>query len=756
MFVAPPNESWMEDMTEEELKKIICPHCGSGYRVPHRIMGKTAVCKKCGNAFSACEPSPLPAPSPIGKLAVKYKLISPEQLQKAVLMQAARIASGSKSPLEDILLETNMLSSQHLQLLTLTLEFGEACRVGKEFCEFAVKKGVISQDSVEKALQKQAALFKESKTVKYMKDLLVEDGLLTHEDRNALVLGLASAKKQPGTAEGQEEAETGTPQKEKVDSEAGDEKKESGHPSASIKELESHCDITVAEDRMSAFFLPNKTFPEASAEDIRKLLAAHNISFGILEDSAIEAYLSADPRPAEPLEIAKGVPPEPGTDGSLAYYFSTNQKIGSIGAQGKIDFKDKGETPFVKQGDILIEKTPPKDGTPGTDVHGEPVPGNKPADVKIRTGSGTELSEDGLKAYAKVDGQPKLSFGGRLSVISDLDIHGDVDLKTGHVDFEGNVKVTGTVQSGFQVKSANLSAKEIMGADIVASGNITTTGGIIGATIHAQGDIRAKYIKNATITTYGDVIVEKEITDAVIKASGTCIVKRGKILSAEISAKSGIEAVDIGTDVSTPCRLTMGVDEHVENEIARLEAQLAPLLENLDKRRQLVDNFAHQQQAVHKKIAEMAQVQDRSLVAQRQLKEELASLPEDGENRNALEEKIAALGQKASMADNSLGELFDKQDKLTEDSEAAQKDINRLEEEIEELKHEKAAISVWAKAQKAVPVVKVSGAVFQGTRIKTPNAKTVMKETARHAAIREVMSANPDMPNEWEIKVQPL
>jgi uncharacterized protein len=751
----------MENMTEEELKKIICPHCSTGYRVPFKIIGKTVACKKCGETFTACEPSPTLSPPRIGKLAVKYKLMSSEQLNSALSIQSAMAAKGKNASFETILLENKMLSSQHLQLLNLTMDFWEVSQVAKEFGAFAVEKGVVSQANVEKALQKQAVLFKESKTIKSMKDLLVEEGLLTNEDRDALVLELASAPKNAVDArkDGDLRVETPSLDEDNEDQEDSSAKEtKDGNQSLSIKEIEKQCEVTVAEDKMAAFLVLKKTFSGCTSEDIRPLLDAHNISFGVLDDAAIGDYLSADPHPDEPLEVAKGTPPGSGIDGTLTYHFSTNQKIGSIGAQGKIDFKEKGEVPFVHKGDLLLEKIPPKNGEPGTNVHGEPVPGDKPADVKIRVGSGTELSEDKLKAYAKADGQPKLSFGGRLSVMSDLDISGDVDLKTGHVDFEGNVKVTGTVQNGFRIKSTNLSAKEIMAAEVIASGDVTTTGGIIGATIHAQGNIKAKYIKNANITTYGDILVEKEITDATLSASGTCIVKRGKILATKISAKKGIEAVDIGTDVSSPCRLNIGMDEHIENEVARIEAKWAPLSDNRDTLQQSVENMTQQQQAIHNKIADMAQVQDRSLVAQREIQKKLeaSSLPDDSEERQKLEGTIKALGEKATAADDTLGKLFDKQDKLAEDTEAAQDKISQLEEQIEELKHEKTAISDWAQTQKAIPVIKVSGAIFQGTMINAPHSKAVIKETSRHAAIREVMTSEPDEPPEWEVKVQPL
>jgi len=378
-----------------------------------------------------------------------------------------------------------------------------------------------------------------------------------------------------------------------------------------------------------------------------------------------------------------------------------------------------------------------------------------PSDVKLLFGSGVEPSEDRLKLYAKSDGQPKFSLGGRLSVVSDLVINGDVDLKSGHIDFEGDVKITGTIQSGFNVKGTNVEAKEIMGAQITASGDITTTGGIIGAVIKAQGSIKAKYIKHATISTFGDIIVQKEITDSDINTSGACLLDRGKILSSEISAKQGIEAVDIGTDLSSPCRLTVGVDDHIEAEMEGLQNAIKRREDRLTKMNGQITALDSKHQKIHEEIADLAQLQDRSLVNQRTLKQRLEDLPEEvSEKRPELESGIAALGQQAQDAEVSLGNLFDKQDKLTHQTEEVQHEAEQVKEDIYELKNELDAIHHWAKSQKKAAVIKVSGEVVQGTFISGPHTRTVVKDTARHVTIREVRNTDLDSAVEWEIKLQ--
>ena len=521
----------------------------------------------------------------------------------------------------------------------------------------------------------------------------------------------------------------------------------------SSEEVQRHYELTLAEDKMSAALLPREAgAPSVPGASLRAFLKSKGVVHGVLPDADLAAYFSLEKKPDGPQIIASGTPPVPGKDATIVYHFTKDQKVGTVGAHGVIDFKDRGEIPFVKAGDLLMEKVPGTSGTPGCDIFGNGIPVAPPSDIKFLLGSGVELSDDKMKVFAKADGQPKLTLGGRLAVASDLIITGDVDLKSGHVEFEGDVKITGTIQSGFKVKGANIFAKEIMASEIIAKGNVTVAGGVIGAVIKAQGEVKAKYIKNGKISTFGDVLIEKEITDSNIDTSGACRLAKGKIIASELSAKQGIEAMDIGTDLSLPCKLAVGVDDHVEAEMDGIEKAIARRTERFDQMMQSLEGKEAQQQELHRKIAELAQVQDRALVEQRQLRSDLAAA--SPETRSELEARIQALGGRAVEAENALGDFFSSQDRLTLEMEDLQGQADQVQEDIEELKHEMDAIRHWAKSQKKAAVVKVLGTMVQGTVISGPHARSIMKENCRNVTFRELKNTDPDSAVEWEIKIQ--
>lgn len=720
-------------MSDGKQISIVCPHCRTEYRVSTDISGKMVTCKRCGKTFAASENNNVPTPH-LGLLAVKYNLITREQLADALSFISNQKSEENRAPLESVLMERGLLTEAQIETLKATELLGKVSQMSRQFGALAVEKSILSEEVLKAAFEKQAVLFKKTKIVRHVKDILLEEGHLGKADHDLLLNEMNAS-----VSEQTESVKTG----------AGDETE----PTAEVRR---NFELIISEDRMSVELRAKADPPAAiSPVAVRRLLKAEGVSHGIIEDKELESLLSSLKEQGAAVVVARGMPPNAGEDAALKYHFAKDQKVGTMGTHGEIDFKNKGEVPFVHQGDLLIEKIPAVPCSPGHDVMGNELKPTAPSDVKLLFGPGVELSEDRLKLYAKADGQPKLSLGGRLSVVTDLVISGDVDLKTGHIDFEGNVKVTGTIQSGFKVKGANVEAKEIMGAQITALGDITTTGGIIGAVVKAQGTIKAKYIKHATMSTFGDIIVQKEITDSNINTSGACVLARGKILSSEISAKQGIEAVDIGTDVSSPCKLTVGVDDHVEAEIEGLLNAIRRREDRLLKIKEEISSLDQEQQKIHKEIADLAQIQDRSLVKQRALKQKLDELSEeDSEKRQEFENAVESLGKGAQDAEASLGNLFDKQDDLAHKTEKMQHEAEQVKDDICELKNELEAIRHWAKSQKKTATIKVSGAVVQGTLIGGPHTRTVLKETVRHVAIREVKNTDSGSAVEYEIKLQ--
>lgn len=749
-------------MTDQKTAKTACPNCSTLYKLPDGFIGKTVSCKRCGTCFKAVSREATKNYPLIGKLALKYGLVAEDQLEIAMTCQAANSTPEKVLRLEDILLDKGLITDQQVSLLHLAEKYWQASQLSKGFCAVAVAKGLITRQDADEALKEQSATFSTYRAIRKVRDILFESGKITAEQRDA-VLAEQGRMGQPPPQIRAASSPSGEPAQASPANTVSPRQTNAG----TVKEPETinaavekgEFDLIVSEDKMTATLRPSGGKPASNTLDyIHRLLESEKIISGIVPDDQIAHYLTTEALKGSAFVVAHGVPLKPGTDAILKYHFETKQKVGSVTAGGAIDYRDRGRIPHVNKDDILIEKIPKTSGDPGITVYGMPVPAPKPTDIKLRCGAGAKVSEDGLKVIALVSGQPKMTFGGRLSVLSELKITGDVDLKTGHVDFDGNIVITGCVQSGFRVKGHSITAKEIMGAEITATGDIKVAGGIIGAVINCQGNISAKFVKSARISAFGNLSVSKEITDSTIEISGACRVDNGKILAAVISAKQGICALEIGTDVSTPCKLSAGVDAHIERETQGIQNVITRCGEHRAQLKEKMTALDIEQQTLHQRITHLAQVQDRSLVERREVQKNLEKL-KDVVLPNAVaeaEKKAGELMQKANEAETELSGLFEKQEKTEEQLAALEKTLSQLEDEIEELNAEKQAICEMAQKTKSIAVVSASGPIHVGTLVTGLHTHLRIRETCRHVRIQEVKVTDPDAAADWEMRITPF
>lgn len=518
--------------------------------------------------------------------------------------------------------------------------------------------------------------------------------------------------------------------------------------------------LTVTEDRLSAFINPKEGIANGfSLEDIKELLKIKKIKSGIIDDRLIKEYLQKGPCQQKPLKIARGEAPEPAQEDKIKYFFDTNSlKIGTIKEGGVIDYKDRGEIPQIKEGNLLAEKITGRQGKPGIDVFSNSVPSPKPKNVKLRYGSGAKISEDRLKAYAKINGRPELLANGDIVVFSKYVVDGDVGLETGHVDFDGEIEVKGSIQEGFRVKGGKLSAEEIVKAEIDIAGDIVIFGGIIGAKIKTRGNIRAMYIHGSEIDAMGDVAVEKELFDSKIMSSGACLSKDGKIFSSSILAKKGIVAGEIGSDRSRHCKLTVGFDERTKKEINQINDEIRLKKEKQTEITQSMDELQKKYEKIDKEVMEIAQVQDRAMLKKKNLKEKPADSTGNGSSVKPKETEalIRDLESEASMAEKNLAELFDKQAPVESKITDLQDEIKKSEEEVEALLDKIEDLSEWSEEEKGNPFVKVHGTIFAGTHIKGVYSSLALKENYRFSMIREKMDDDTDAPGNFSISISRL
>ncbi len=455
-----------------------------------------------------------------------------------------------------------------------------------------------------------------------------------------------------------------------------------------------------------------------------------------------------------PLKVAEGKLPEQGADASIKYYFDTDPlKIGTVKNGGSIDFKDRGNIPQVKKGDLLAEKIPAVEGTAGHDVYGRYLAVSKPKDKALRRGKGASVSEDKLKIFAETDGVPEISAIGKVYVSPRLEISGGVGLKSGHVDFDGKIDVIGTIQSGYRVKGNSLKANEILKADIEMDGDVRVSGGIIGAKIKSGGSLSAMYVHESEIEIMGDVFIEKEIIDSKINTSGTCIAKGGPILSSRVSAKKGIRAVQIGSEISKPCHLSVGFDEKVKEDINATKELIPKIKQEQAEYQRRLKEIENEPGIIEKVIADMAQVQDRAEVKRRSIIEKIEEFKKVGDDTQyeGAEAKLSELDSEIKNREIKLDNLFNKQDEIKSEVFDLNQKIEDCNNKIHDLREKISEIVEWSTSEKGVPEITVHDVIFADTTINGIYSSLRVNHSQKNVLIAEDIPKDAGESSEWDL-----
>lgn len=741
---------------EKNIKRItMCPSCECRYRTPEAFLGRKVSCKNCGTSFTVdFEVDNKEKESPqvsmlkeveidtisqddaylvMGKLAVKYKFVDEEQIQEALSIQKQERLDGNKALLGEILVAQGMISQNQLDFLLSIQKVIETRKMDRKFGLIAVKNDFATQEDIEHALMEQKKSYEKTKTVRMIGDILVESNLMTKDQCDVIL------KKQQRF----EEIDINEPETSEMPE----------PPRTSTND--AYFDLTVSEDKLTAFFsIKKESTVSFTLQDIKDYLEGKGIKYGIVDDEKILDYLENKEGLDTPLKIAEGKPPDTGIDAAIKYYFDTDPlKIGTVKEGGGIDFKDRGDIPQVNKGDLLAEKIPAVEGATGHDVYGRYLSVSKPKDTTLRKGKGTSISEDKLKIYAETDGIPEISAIGKVYVSPRLEISGGVGLKTGHVDFDGKIDVIGTIQNGYRVRGNSLKANEILKAEIEMDGDISVPGGIIGAKIKGGGSISAMYVHESDIEVLGDVLVEKEIIDSKINTSGTCIAKNGPILSSRVSAKKGIQAIQIGSEISKSCNLSVGYDEKVKEDIDAIK-EIIPLKKQVQTEcHRRIKEIENEPDIIEKVIADMAQVQDRAVVKQRKLSEEIEKIKETGDEAQlkGVEVKLSELNLEIENREKKLESLFNKQDQITTEINDLKQKIEDSKTEIQDLREKISEIVEWSTSEKGIPEIKVSDVIFADTTINGIYSSLKLNQNKKNVLIKEDIPKSAGDSSEWNL-----
>lgn len=271
---------------------------------------------------------------------------------------------------------------------------------------------------------------------------------------------------------------------------------------------------------------------------------------------------------------------------------------------GKVDMRDLGTLLTVRAGSPLMRRHPATRGLDGVTVTGQTLPARDGKEIPLTAGDGTSLSpEDPDLLLATRTGLPCQERAG-MRVDEVLNVK-QVDIRHGHVEFEGSLLVTGDVMPGMRIKTRGdvVIGGFVEGGLIESGGTITVRNGIIGRKLgeeeylchlSAGGEIHAGYAQYARLEADGDIHIQSQLSHCYCRSGqdlkvGDSAMRKGHLIGGVNIANRLIMAPVLGASAANRTRLQIlgGYFSHKEQELA-LRQRKQSCREQLDKLQDLI------------------------------------------------------------------------------------------------------------------------------------------------------------------------
>lgn len=181
--------------------------------------------------------------------------------------------------------------------------------------------------------------------------------------------------------------------------------------------------------------------------------------------------------------VAQGIQPTIGLDGDLVMHIGDEEE--EVDEFATIDFRESNLLMTVNAGQLIATKVPAIPGEDGLNLLGVVVRAKRVNDVIVRPGKNVEIIDHDI--VAKIAGKPSIDWRGksvRIDVHHEFVHQGEVDLESGNIRFEGDVRISGNVHPSMFVG---------------ASGSVYVGGTVTKATIQSAKAVVVK--KNVFSTT---------------------------------------------------------------------------------------------------------------------------------------------------------------------------------------------------------------------------------------------------------------
>ncbi|SFM20247.1 hypothetical protein SAMN03159341_12041 [Paenibacillus sp. 1_12] len=371
-----------------------------------------------------------------------------------------------------------------------------------------------------------------------------------------------------------------------------------------VGRLKPEYELVISPDYMKAtirYYLSEDEY-ESKQQELAGAILGELKQKGITEGILYDALNG--PFTRQEMLIAQGIQPVEGVD-AVIRYFELSERKPTIHQDGTVDYYELNFIDEVEEGDWLGEKILATTGMPGRNLKGGILPARKGRDKPLYYDKETieENQEDGkIVLRAKINGAVAKA-GRSIEVQRVLTIHGDVGPKTGNIDYDGSVQITGTIMDGYSVTATQdisiLSQMGIGAAESITSesGDIFIKGGIFGkdrTVISAARDVFVKLANDCTIRAGEKIHIGLYSMGSKLYAKYVYLDKsRGKIIGGLVQAQVQVISAFIGNEMERPTVVQIeGFNRaQVKQELEALLKEYQTLLTEIENVRKEVDLF---------------------------------------------------------------------------------------------------------------------------------------------------------------------
>ena len=331
-------------------------------------------------------------------------------------------------------------------------------------------------------------------------------------------------------------------------------------PKVKFAELKERIHVEINADELKAYItlsvLDIELAGEARARLVREILdtlTKLEVIYGINHSELLGSLVNG-----KKILIAEGDASESGQD-SIVKKYELNEVKPEIKEDGKADHYELNLINKVQKGDWLGEQTDPTEGVPGKTIKGKiiaPMPG-KPYHWQYDKSSVEEVKEEGKTILRALRSGAVHYDGERILVSNHLEVEGDVDFKTGNINFDGFITIKGSVADNFSINAdKDIEIKGDYGVGGVKEvrsrlGNVYIKGGIAGkgkAVIRSEKNIFTKFISDATVYCEGSVHIGFYCLNSNITAKEIILDSpKGQIIGGNINAEIKVVSSTIGS-----------------------------------------------------------------------------------------------------------------------------------------------------------------------------------------------------------------